>query len=698
MVMIQLNDENDKLMGRNVDGKLEELSILMVWHSIRPTGSVPWFDMVWFSQCIPRDAFLVWLLMGERLDLVERDRLMAAQMVDIEAQSSCEQASPPSSIFNNADRPVTLKFHEVVYTIKVKKQGWLIKKKNESFNKHILKGITGIVSPGELLAMLGPSGSGKTTLLTALGGRLGGQLDGSITYNDKPFSSIMKRYTGFVTQDDVLYPHLTVTETLVFTALLRLPRTLTSQEKVAHAEAVIKQLGLTRCKNIIIGGEDFLRGVSGGERKRVSIGQEMLINPSLLLLDEPTSGLDSTTAQRIVSTLWELARGGRTVVMTIHQPSSRLFYMFHKVLLLSEGNSLFFGKGSEVMNYFESIGFSPLVAMNPSDFLLDLANGISSDETSCLGQNAFKQKLALAYRCNLAENLKAEVLEVNDHVNAVLESKKPERWTTTWWQQVTVLLRRGVKERRHEFFSPLKISQVIAVSILSGLLWWQSDISHLQDQSGLLFFYTGFWGFYPLFQAIFTFPQERMMLDKERSSGMYRLSSYFVSRTLGDLPMELALPTLFCIITYWMAGLKAELGSFLYALFALLFSVLVSQGLGLALGALVMDQKSATMLGSVIMLSFTLAGGYYVQHVPSFISWIKYVSISQHTYKLLFGSQYKQGQTYQCGNRTCLVEEFPAIKSVGLDGQVISIVALAIMLVLYRVIAYLALMRVGMPM
>lgn len=225
-----------------------------------------------------------------------------------------------------------------------------------------------------MLAMLGPSGSGKTTLLTALGGRLGGKIGGTITFNGKPFSNAMKRNTGFVTQDDVLYPHLTVTETLVFTALLRLPNTLTKQDKVMHAEAVITQLGLTKCKNSIIGGP-FLRGVSGGERKRVSIGQEMLINPSLLFLDEPTSGLDSTTAQRIVSKLWELANGGRTMVMTIHQPSSRLFYMFHKVLLLSEGNIMYFGKGAEAMDYFSNIGYSPSVAMNPSDFLLDLANG-----------------------------------------------------------------------------------------------------------------------------------------------------------------------------------------------------------------------------------------------------------------------------------------------------------------------------------
>ncbi|KAI3504472.1 hypothetical protein L1887_25968 [Cichorium endivia] len=619
---------------------------------------------------------------------------MATQMVDIEAQSSVQTSTPPS-IFNKVDHPVTLKFQEVIYTIKTKKQGWM-KKNHELTEKQILKGITGMVLPGEMLAMLGPSGCGKTTLLTALGGRLGGKLEGSITYNNKPFSSIMKRYTGFVTQDDILYPHLTVTETLVFTALLRLPKKLTTQEKITHADMVINQLRLTRCKNIIIGGPN-LRGVSGGERKRVSIGQEMLINPSLLFLDEPTSGLDSTTAQRIVWTLWELSRGGRTIVMTIHQPSSRLFYMFHKVLLLSEGNSLFFGKGSDVMDYFNNIGFSPSVAMNPSDFLLDLANGISLDDSSHGDQNMVKQKLTLAYKSNLAETLKDQVLEYNGDVNDDLDEKKPERWTTTWLQQVIVLLKRGVKERKHEFFSTLKIGQVIAVSLLCGLLWWQSDTSHLQDQSGLLFFYTGFWGFFPLFQAIFTFPQERQMLGKERSSGMYRLSSYFISRTIGDLPMELVLPTLFCIITYWMAGLKPDFGSFLYALFTLLCSVLASQGLGLAVGALVMNQKSATIMGSVIMLSFTLAGGYYVQHVPDFISWIKYISISQHTYKLLIVSQYEHGQTYICGNQTCLVEDFPAIKSVGLDGEVISVVALAIMLVVYRVVAYLALMRIGVP-
>lgn len=241
----------------------------------------------------------------------------------------------------------------------------------------MLNSVTGIVGPGEVMAMLGPSGSGKTTLLTALAGRLAGKISGAITYNDHPFTSAIRRNTGFLSQDDVLYPHLTVHETLTYTALLRLPRSLTHNEKMEHVDVVITELGLSRCRNSPVGGGSTLfRGISGGERKRVSIGQEMLINPSLLLLDEPTSGLDATTAQRIVAVLRSLARGGRTVVTTIHQPSSRLYRMFDKVLVLSDGHPIYSGHAGRVMEYLESIGFAPAFNfVNPADFLLDLANG-----------------------------------------------------------------------------------------------------------------------------------------------------------------------------------------------------------------------------------------------------------------------------------------------------------------------------------
>ncbi|XP_022735835.1 ABC transporter G family member 14-like [Durio zibethinus] len=602
--------------------------------------------------------------------------------------------------------PITLKFEEVVYKVKLEQKGscwgaWITREKT------ILNGITGVVCPGEILAMLGPSGSGKTTLLTALGGRLTGKLSGKITYNGQPFSGATKRRTGFVAQDDVLYPHLTVTETLLFTALLRLPNSLSRDEKVQHVERVIAELGLTRCRNSMIGGPLF-RGISGGEKKRVSIGQEMLINPSLLLLDEPTSGLDSTTAQRILTTIKRLASGGRTVVTTIHQPSSRLYHMFDKVVLLSEGCPIYYGSASAALEYFSSIGFSTSMTVNPADLLLDLANGISPDfkhsveqvESTEQEQKSVKDALISAYEKNISTRLKAELCnsDVNNYVNtkeASARNDKSEKWCTSWWHQFKVLLQRGVRERRYEAFNRLRIFQVISVAVLGGLLWWQTPASHISDRIALLFFFSVFWGFYPLYNAVFTFPQERTMLIKERSSGMYRLSSYFLARTFGDLPLELALPTAFVFIIYWMGGLKPDPATFILSLLVVLYNVLVSQSLGLAIGAILMDIKQATTLASVTTLVFLIAGGYYVQQIPVFIVWLKYLSYSYYCYKLLLGVQYNEDDFYECSKGVlCRVGDLPAIKSMGLNHLWIDVFIMALMLVGYRLVAYMALHRV----
>lgn len=198
-----------------------------------------------------------------------------------------------------------------------------------------------------------------------------------------------------------------------------------------------------------------------------------------------------------------------------------------------------------------------------------------------------------------------------------------------------------------------------------------------------------------MFHAIFAFPPERSMLTKERSSGTYRLSPYFMAQMVSDLPMELLLPTCSLAIVYFMAGLKATPGAFFYSLIVLLLNVLVSQGLGLALGAIFMDQRNATVLGTVLTLGFQLVGGYYVRNVPSFISWIKYVSILQYAYKLMLGSQYGEDDTYPCDSGRCLIKDFPSIKPVGLGMQLFSALMLFAMLILYRCIAYIALMRVG---
>ncbi|KAK3032589.1 hypothetical protein RJ639_037353 [Escallonia herrerae] len=612
------------------------------------------------------------------------------------------------SILQQTLYPITLKFEEVVYKVKFEKKGLCCGVTLSTKEKTILNGVTGIVCPGEMLAMLGPSGSGKTTLLTALGGRLAGKLSGKITYNGQPFSGSIKRRAGFVAQDDILYPHLTVTETLIFTALLRLPKSLTRDEKVQHVEHVITELGLTRCQSSMIGGPLF-RGISGGEKKRVSIGQEMLINPSLLLLDEPTSGLDSTTAQRIMTTVKRLASGGRTVITTIHQPSSRLYHMFDKVVLLSEGCPIYYGPASSALEYFSSIGFSTSITVNPADLLLDLANGIGPDsmlvgeqvDNSEQERKTVTELLISAYEKNISTRLKSELcsLDVDNYgyrKDASTRSNvKLEQWCTTWWHQFKVLLLRGLRERRHEAFNRLRIFQVISVALLGGLLWWHTPTSHIEDRIAMLFFFSVFWGFYPLYNAVFTFPQERRMLIKERSSGMYRLSSYFLARTIGDLPLELGLPIAFTFIIYWMGGLKPDPVTFILSLLVVLYNVLVAQSLGLAIGAILMDVKKATTLGSVTTLVFLIAGGYYIQQIPPFIVWLKYLSYSYYCYKLLLGVQYNESDYYECSKGVyCRVADFPAVRSVGLNHLLIDVSIMALMLVGYRLIAYLALHRV----
>lgn len=204
---------------------------------------------------------------------------------------------------------------------------------------------------------------------------------------------------------------------------------------------------------------------------------------------------------------------------------------------------------------------------------------------------------------------------------------------------------------------------------------------------------TTFWGFFPMFTAIFTFPMDKQMMTKERVSGMYRLSAYFLARTGGELPLELVLPTISVTIVYWMGGLKKSAGAYIAYLMITLSTVLVSQGLGQFLGAAVMEIKQATTISSVLLLTTQLAGGYFVQSTPAWIGWIKYLSFAYYAYKLQLVTQYTQSQTYPCAAGRCLIVDYPAVSVVGLDKWGTSLMALFIMMIGYRLLAYLSLRR-----
>ncbi|EEF36213.1 ATP-binding cassette transporter, putative [Ricinus communis] len=559
--------------------------------------------------------------------------------------------------------PIALKFQDVKY--------------KANAEKHILNGISGSANPGEVLALMGPSGSGKTTLLNLLSGRINFN-GGAITYNCRPYTKSLKRRFGFVTQDDVVFSHLTVKETLTYAALLRLPKNLTREQKKERAMNVISELDLERSQDTAIGGK-FVRGISGGERKRVCIGHEILLNPSLLFLDEPTSGLDSTTALRIVQILQNMAKDGKTVVTTIHQPSS-----------------------------------SCSVTMNPAEFLIDLANGnvneksfpleledkffLENKTTKGLPSPADVHEYLLeAYEAKVARMEKTKFIRpaAIDGEVQIVGKLNPWEWGTTWLEQFFVLVSRSFKERRHEYFSFMRVTQVVATAIIIGLLWWRSDASSpqdLEDQAGLLFFISVFWGFFPLFTAIFTFPQERAMLAKERAVGMYRLSAYFAARNISDLPLDLIMPTVFMLIVYFMVGLKMSFTAFSLTTLTVFLSIVASQGLGLTIGAAFMDVKKASTLASIIIMTFMLSGGFFLQDVPSFMSWIRYVSFNYHTYRLLLKIQY----SFLDSSPGLSSPQSPLITDLRLVHGRKEVAAMMVMIVAYRLLAYLFLRKISL--
>ncbi|KAF2476495.1 uncharacterized protein BDR25DRAFT_252534 [Lindgomyces ingoldianus] len=241
--------------------------------------------------------------------------------------------------------------------------------------KQILSGITGAVHPGELLAIMGASGAGKTTFLDILARKNKAGLTGGDFYlnGEKVRDDEFRNVIGFVDQDDTMLPTLTVHETILDSALLRLPKEMSRASKEQKVEDVERQLGIYHIRHQTIGSEESGRGISGGEKRRVGIACELVTSPSILFLDEPTSGLDAFNAFNVVECLVNLVKNyNRTVVFTIHQPRSNIVALFDQLILLAKGRTVYSGAFESCQAYFDNIGYTCPPGFNIADYLVDL--------------------------------------------------------------------------------------------------------------------------------------------------------------------------------------------------------------------------------------------------------------------------------------------------------------------------------------
>ncbi|XP_019052969.1 PREDICTED: ABC transporter G family member 28-like, partial [Nelumbo nucifera] len=245
-------------------------------------------------------------------------------------------------------------------------------------NRHLMRCVTGKLMPGRVSAVMGPSGAGKTTFLSALAGKTTGcTMTGLILINGKVESMhSYKKIIGFVPQDDIVHGNLTVEENLWFSASCRLPADLSKPDKVLVVERVIEALGLQAVRDSLVGTVEK-RGISGGQRKRVNVGLEMVMEPSLLILDEPTSGLDSSSSLLLLRALRREALEGVNISMVVHQPSYTLFRMFDDLILLAKGGrTVYHGSVKKVEEYFSGLGIHVPDRVNPPDHFIDILEGI----------------------------------------------------------------------------------------------------------------------------------------------------------------------------------------------------------------------------------------------------------------------------------------------------------------------------------
>jgi len=474
-----------------------------------------------------------------------------------------------------------------------------------------LEGVSGSIRPGQMLAIMGSSGAGKTTLLNLLAGRLSSsqncRTEGRVLVNGRKRDfKVFKKVAAYVEQDDSMFAELTVQEQVEFSAMLRLPRTLSPEEKLQRVDDIIGELGLAKVRHTLVGNA-LRRGISGGERKRLNVGIELVTDPSLICLDEPTSGLDSFNALNVMYTLRKLASHQRTVVSTIHQPRSNIYMLFDYLCLLAEGRVMYFGPSRDAVTYFAGLGFNCPSQFNPADYFVDL---LSVDQRDPGREVRAKARIGFLGDVARSRQDGLDPAEVEDDENFVVESIEgsQKKFNSTWPHEIYYLCQRSFKLMSRERASNYaRAGQSLVFSILLGVIWINigrdldpddPDLGLIQAINGVLFFICINQAFGAAFAVIFVYPLERAVLLRERASATFRVSSFMISKSLVSIPKNVVFIMVFSLITYFMIGLRASAGAFFIYFVVLFLCALVAEGatLTLAVGFLLISVRFSVLL------------------------------------------------------------------------------------------------------
>ncbi|XP_024944674.1 ATP-binding cassette sub-family G member 4 isoform X2 [Cephus cinctus] len=542
---------------------------------------------------------------------------------------------------------------------------------------------------------MGPSGAGKSTLLDILSGYRITGVQGDVYVNGRIRDlNSFRRSSAYITQDDRLQPLLTVLENMKVAADLKLKSSTPEREKRYTIEKILSTLNLyehmkTRTERL-----------SGGQKKRLSIALELVNNPTVMFLDEPTTGLDSSSCTQVVKLLRVLARQGRTIVCTIHQPSASLFQLFDQVYVLSKGECLYQGATKHLIPYLESVKLPCPMYHNPADYVIELACGeYGEDKIGVLVTGTQNGR-------NLQWFDKDHVLLDPKTVKAKHPLKDSPKYdknsslqVTSQMHQIKILLGRGfIKTKRDSTLTYLRIMANIFTGLMLGcvFLYAGGDGSRVVANYNLLFAILIHHMMSTMMLTILTFPAEMNILQKEHFNRWYSLKAYYVSITMIDIPVCIFCCLLFSVIIYVMSNQPLEIIRFSMFFTISLLICFVAQSFGLMIGA-VFNVVNGTFLGPTISVPIMMFAGFGVtlKDLPSYLKWGTYISYLRYGLEGYVGAIYGYNRTTLPCNQIYCHYKVPSmlLREIAMSGDQFwnDVIALSVILLITRCCAYLLL-------
>ncbi|KAK1576559.1 hypothetical protein Q3G72_014946 [Acer saccharum] len=510
--------------------------------------------------------------------------------------------------------------------------------------KKLVSGLSGYAEPDRIMAIMGPSGSGKSTLLDALAGRLSTNtlMTGNILLNGKK-APIDSRDVSYVTQDDYFLGTLSVREILTYSSHLRLPSKMTNNEIDEIVQETIVKMGLQDCAENKIGNW-HLRGISTGEKRRLSIGVEILTQPKVLFLDEPTSGLDSASAFFVLLVLNSIAHDGRIVVCSVHQPSGHLFDLFDDLLLLSNGETIYFGDAKLAVKFFAEAGFPCPTRRNPSDHFLRCINSdfdkistsplpsqrqsvstqtevipTSSNSQIKLTTDEIKAKLVEKYKdSDISKNMRKRVQELALSEQVEIVSNKSN---AGWWKQLWTLSGRSFLNMSRDMgYYWLRTLFYILVSVSAGNLYFNIGLSYqsIVQRAKCDAFVYGFMiclsiGGLPFFLEEFKLlmlistKKQKQVSYRERISGHYGEGVFVLSNFLSSFPFLVMLSTSSGTIIYYMVKFHPGISPHAYFCINLFCCISIVETCMMVVASLVPNVLMGIGVGTCVVMLMMMA-------------------------------------------------------------------------------------------